>query len=96
MKLRPLNDRVIIQRSGDEEKTAGGIYIPDTAKEKPVQGKVLAVGQGKLKEDGTRTPLNVKEGDLVLYGKYSGTDVKFKDEEFLVLREEDILAVIEG
>ncbi len=94
MKLKPLNDRLIVKRIEEEERTAGGIYIPDTAKEKPIQGRVVAVGSGKTKDDGTRTPLDIKENDLVLFGKYAGTDVKYQDDELLILREEDILAVV--
>ena len=95
MKLRPLNDRIIVKRLDEEERSAGGIIIPDSAKEKPIQGKVLAVGKGKLKDDGSRVPLDIKEGDTVLFGKYGGTDVKHNDEELLILREDDILAVVE-
>ncbi|SFM45499.1 co-chaperone GroES [Thermodesulforhabdus norvegica] len=95
MKLRPLNDRVVVKRIEEEQKTAGGIIIPDTAKEKPIQGEVLAVGQGKLLEDGTRRPLDVKVGDRVLFGKYAGTEVKVGGEEVLIMREDDILAIIE-
>jgi chaperonin GroES len=96
MKLKPLNDRVVVKRIEEEEKTAGGIIIPDTAKEKPIQGAVLAVGSGKLMEDGSRRPLDVKAGDRVLFGKYAGTDIKIEGEELLIMREDDILAVIEG
>ncbi len=96
MKLKPLNDRVVVKRIEEEEKTAGGIIIPDTAKEKPIQGEVLAVGSGKLMEDGTRRPLDVKAGDRVLFGKYAGTDIKIEGDELLIMREDDILAVIEG
>lgn len=95
MSLRPLNDRIIVKRLDEDERTAGGIIIPDSAKEKPIQGKVVAVGNGKRKEDGTRAPLDLKAGDTVLFSKYGGTDVKFKDEELLILREDDILAVVE-
>jgi chaperonin GroES len=95
MKLRPLNDRIIVKRLDEEEKTKGGIIIPDSAKEKPIQGKVMAVGKGKLKEDGTRSPMDIKVGDVVLFGKYGGTDVKHKEEEYLILREEDVLAIVE-
>lgn len=95
MKLRPLNDRVVIKRIEEEERTAGGIIIPDTAKEKPIQGEVLAVGNGKLLEDGTRRPLDVKAGDRVLFSKYAGTDVKVEGEDLLIMREDDILAIIE-
>lgn len=96
MKLKPLNDRVVVKRVEEEEKTAGGIIIPDTAKEKPIQGEVLAVGSGKLLEDGSRRPLDVKAGDRVLFGKYAGTDIKIEGEELLIMREDDILAVIES
>ena len=94
-KIRPLQDRVIVKRLKEEEKTKGGLYIPDSAKEKPVEGTVLAVGNGKVLEDGTVRRLDVKEGDRVLFGKYSGTEVKIDGEETLILREDDILAVIE-
>jgi chaperonin GroES len=96
MKLKPLNDRVVVKRIEEEEKTAGGIIIPDTAKEKPIQGEVLAVGSGKLMEDGSRRPLYVKAGDRVLFGKYAGTDIKIEGDELLIMREDDILAVIES
>jgi chaperonin GroES len=96
MKLKPLNDRVVVKRTEEEEKTAGGIIIPDTAKEKPIQGEVLAVGTGKLMEDGSRRPLDLKAGDRVLFGKYAGTDIKIDGEELLIMREDDILAVVEG
>ena len=95
MKLRPLNDRVIVKRIEEEGRTAGGIYIPDTAKEKPIQGRVIAVGKGRLKEDGARISMDVKEGDLILFGKYSGSDVKHKDEEYLIMREEDVLGILQ-
>ncbi|SHF65627.1 chaperonin GroES [Desulfacinum infernum DSM 9756] len=95
MKLKPLNDRVVVKRLEEEERTAGGIIIPDTAKEKPIQGEIIAVGSGKLMEDGTRRPLDVKEGDRVLFSKYAGTDVKVEGEELLIMREDDILAIIE-
>lgn len=96
MKLKPLNDRVVVKRIEEEQKTAGGIIIPDTAKEKPIQGQVVAVGSGKVIEDGTRRALDVKEGDRVLFGKYAGTDIKVEGEELLIMREDDILAIIEG
>ncbi len=96
MNLKPLNDRIIVKRIEGEERTAGGIFIPDSAKEKPIQGKVVAVGKGKVKEDGTVLPLDLKVDDLVLFGKYAGTDVKYQDEEYLILREDDIFAVIES
>lgn len=95
MKLRPLNDRVVVKRLEEETKTAGGIIIPDTAKEKPIQGEVLAVGNGKVMEDGTRRALDVKAGDTVLFGKYAGTDIKVEGDELLIMREDDILAIIE-
>jgi chaperonin GroES len=96
MKIRPLQDRVIVKRLEEEEKTKGGIIIPDTAKEKPQEGKVIAVGKGKVTEDGKIIPLDVKVGDKILFGKYSGTEVKVGGEEHLIMREEDILGVIEG
>jgi len=95
MKVRPLNDRVLVFRIKEEEKTAGGIIIPDTAKEKPQEGKVVAVGPGKLDEDGKRIPLDVKENDRVLFGKYAGTEIKIDGVEHMIMREDDILAVIE-
>jgi len=95
MKLRPLNDRLIVKRLESEERSAGGIIIPDSAQEKPVQGKVIAVGKGKLKEDGSRVAMDVNEGDVVLFGKYSGNDIKHNDEELLIMREDDILAIVE-
>ena len=96
MKIRPLGDRLLIKRVAEEEKTKGGIIIPDTAKEKPQEGKVIAVGKGKTNEDGKVTPLDVKVGDRILFGKYSGTEIKLIGEEHLILREEDILGIIEG
>ena len=96
MKIRPLQDRVIVKRLEEEEKTKGGIIIPDTAKEKPQEGKVIAVGKGKMTEDGKLIPLDVKAGDRILFGKYSGTEVKIEGEEHLIMREEDILGIIEG
>lgn len=95
MKIRPLQDRVIVKRVEEEEKTKGGIIIPDTAKEKPMEGKVVAVGKGKVLEDGKIHPLDVKAGDRVLFGKYAGTEVKIDGEEHLIMREDDILGVIE-
>jgi len=95
MKIRPLQDRVIVKRVEEEEKTKGGIIIPDTAKEKPMEGKVTAVGKGKLLEDGKIHPLDVKAGDRVLFAKYGGTEVKIDGEEHLIMREDDILGVIE-
>jgi chaperonin GroES len=96
MKIRPLQDRVIVKRLEEEEKTKGGIIIPDTAKEKPQEGKVIAVGKGKMTDEGKLIPLDVKAGDRILFGKYSGTEVKIEGEEHLIMREEDILGVIEG
>jgi chaperonin GroES len=96
MKLRPLHDRVIIKRLEAETKSAGGIVIPDTAAEKPIKGEVVAVGTGKILEDGKVRPLAVKAGDKVLFGKYSGTEVKVDGEDLLVMREEDLMAIIEG
>ncbi len=95
MKIRPLHDRVIVKRMEGEEKTKGGIIIPDTAKEKPVEGKVIAVGSGKVLENGKKVPLQVKEGDRILFGKYSGTEVKIDGEENLIMREDDIIAIVE-
>jgi chaperonin GroES len=95
MNIRPLGDRVLIKRVAEEEKSKGGIIIPDTAKEKPQEGKVIAVGKGKRDDDGKVTPLDVKKGDRILFGKYSGTEVKLNGEEHLIVREEDILGVIE-
>jgi chaperonin GroES len=95
MKVRPLHDRLIVQRLEEEEKTKGGIIIPDTAKEKPIEGKVIAVGTGRIKKDGTKIPLGVKKGDRVLYAKYGGTEVKIDGEEYLMMKEDDILAIIE-
>jgi chaperonin GroES len=95
MKVRPLHDRLIVRRLEEEEKTKGGIIIPDTAKEKPIEGKVIAVGTGRMKKDGAKLPLEVKKGDRVLFAKYGGTEVKIDGEEHLIMKEEDILAVIE-
>jgi chaperonin GroES len=95
MKIRPLQDRIIVKRVEEEEKTAGGIIIPDTAKEKPQEGKVVAVGKGKVGEDGKVQPLDVKPGDKVLFGKYAGTEIKLEGEEHLIMREDDLLGVIE-
>src|SRR5262245_46723837 len=96
MNVRPLHDRIIVQRLEEGEQKIGGIIIPDTAKEKPQQGKVIAAGNGKTKDDGTRVPLDVKAGDLILFGKYSGQEIKLDGEEYLIMREDDVLAVIEG
>ncbi|MGE5840722.1 MAG: co-chaperone GroES [Deltaproteobacteria bacterium] len=95
MKVKPLNDRVLVVRTGEEEKTAGGIIIPDTAKEKPQEGKVIAVGPGKVNDEGKRVALDVKAGDKVLFGKYSGNEIKIDGVEHLIMREDDILAIIE-
>jgi len=95
MKLRPLQDRILVQRVKEEEKTKGGIIIPDTAKEKPVEGRVIAVGIGKLSEKGNRIALEVRKGDRILFGKYSGNEIKIEDEEYLIMRENDVLGVIE-
>ena len=94
MKIRPLQDRILVQRLEEEEKTKGGIIIPDTAKEKPAEGKVVAVGNGKLGDDGKRVALEVKKGDVILFGKYSGTEVKIEGTEYLIMREDDVLGVI--
>ena len=96
MKIRPLQDRIIVKRVQEEEKTKGGIIIPDTAKEKPIEGKVIAVGNGAIMDDGKVRPLDVKAGDRVLFSKYAGTEIKIEGEEHLIMREEDILGVIEG
>jgi chaperonin GroES len=95
MTIRPLHDRILVKREQEQDRTSGGLYIPDSAKEKPIQAKVIAVGNGKIAEDGTVRPLDVKAGDTVLFGKYSGSEVKIDGEEHLILREEDVLAVIE-
>jgi len=95
MKIRPLQDRVIVKRVKEEAKTKGGIIIPDTAKEKPIEGEVIAAGNGKVQDDGSIRALDVKKGDRVLFGKYAGTEVKIEGEEHLILREDDILGVIE-
>jgi chaperonin GroES len=94
MKVRPLHDRLIVKRIDDEKKTAGGIIIPDTAKEKPQEGRVIAVGPGKVNEDGKVTPLDVKKGDRVLFSKYGGTEIQLEDVEHLIIREDDVLAVL--
>jgi len=96
MKIRPLHDRVIVKRLDEDRTSPGGIVIPDTAAEKPVQGKIVAVGKGKILEDGNVRPLDVKVGDKILFGKYSGTEVKLDGEELVVMREEDVMAVIES
>ena len=94
MKLRPLQDRILVQRVEEAATTKGGIIIPDSAKEKPAEGKVIAVGNGKLADDGKRVPLEVKKGDRILFGKYSGTEVKIEGEDYLIMREEDVLGII--
>ena len=95
MKIRPLNDRVLVVRVEEEQKTAGGIIIPDTAKEKPQEGKVVAAGPGKLGDDGKRTPLSVKEGDRILFSKYAGTEIKLDGVEHIFMKEDDIVGVLE-
>ena len=95
MKLRPLQVRILVQRVKEEEKTKGGIIIPDTAKEKPAEGKIVSVGKGKLDENGKRIAPEVKKGNRILFGKYSGTEVKIEGEEYLIMREEDVLGIIE-
>ena len=95
MKLRPLQDRILVERVEEEERTKGGIIIPDTAKEKPAEGKVVAAGNGKVGEDGKRIKLEVKKGDRILFGKYSGTEVKVEGKEYLIMREDDVLGIIE-
>ena len=96
MNLKPLNDRVIVKPSEAEEQTKSGLVIPDTAKEKPQQGEVVAVGAGKLNDDGTRQPIDVSPGDVVIYGKYAGQDIKIDGEEYMILKADDIYAVVEG
>jgi len=95
MKIRPLHDRILVERIEEGEVKKGGIIIPDTAKEKPQEGKVIAAGNGKVTEDGKKIPLDVKAGDRILFGKYSGSEVKIDDKEYLILREEDVLAILE-
>jgi chaperonin GroES len=95
MKLKPLNDRILVKRLEEVNTTKGGIIIPDSAKEKPAEGKVIAVGNGKLGEDGKRIPLEVKKDDRVLFGKYSGTEIKLDGEEYLILREDDVLGIVD-
>ena len=94
MKVRPLHDRVLVKRVAEEQKTKGGIIIPDTAKEKPIEGRVIAVGNGKILKDGKARPLDVKVGDVVLFGKYSGNEVKLEGEDLLLIREDDVLAIL--
>ena len=95
-RIRPLHDRIIVRRIEENEQMRGGLYIPDTAKEKPQEGEVIAVGNGKVLENGTKIALDVKAGDRVLFGKYAGTEIKLDGEEYLILREDDVLGVIEG
>ncbi|MBN19657.1 MAG: co-chaperone GroES [Bdellovibrionaceae bacterium] len=94
MEVRPLHDRVLVQRTAEETKSAGGIIIPDTAKEKPIQGQIIAVGTGRVAEDGSVRPLAVQKGDKVLFGKYAGTEIKIDGNEYLMMREDDILGVV--
>jgi chaperonin GroES len=94
-KLIPLGDRLLVERLEAEEKTAGGIVLPDSAKEKPIQGKVIAVGEGRRNDEGKRIPLDVKTGDTILFGKYSGTEVKLEGNEYLIMKEDDVLAILE-
>ncbi len=95
-KVRPLQDRLIVERLDGEEKTQSGLYIPDSAKEKPQQGRVVAVGKGRIREDGAIQPLDLKAGDLILFGKYSGTEIKVDGDEFIIMREDDVLGVLEA
>lgn len=95
MKLRPLQDRILVQRVKEETTTRGGIIIPDTAKEKPIEGNVIAVGKGKIGDDGKRIALEIKKGDKILFSKYGGTDIKIEGEEYLIMREDDVLGIIE-
>ncbi len=95
MKIRPLHDRILVKRIEEEEKTSGGIIIPDTAKEKPQEGRVVAIGNGKVAEDGSVSPLDVKKGDKILFSKYSGSEVNLDGDEHLIMREDDVLAVLE-
>ncbi len=95
MNVKPLHDRIIVKRLEEEEKTKGGIIIPDTAKEKPFEGRVIAVGDGKIKEDGTKIPMELKKGNRILFAKYAGTDIKIDGEDHLIMKEDDVLAVIE-
>lgn len=95
-KIRPLQDRLIVERLDSEEKTASGLYIPDSAKEKPQQGRVVSVGKGRIRDDGSLQPLDLKEGDTILFGKYSGTEIKIDGNEYLIMREDDVLGVLES
>ena len=96
MKIRPLHDRVVVKRMEEKEVVRGGIVIPDTAKEKPQEGEILAVGNGKILDNGTKVPMDVKVGDRILFGKYSGSEIKIEGEEYLIMREDDILAILTG
>jgi len=96
MKFRPLHDRILVERVESEERTKGGIILPDSAKEKPQQGKIIAVGSGRRAEDGTITPLEVKVGDAILFGKYSGSEIKIEGIEYLIMKEDDVLGIVEG
>jgi chaperonin GroES len=96
LKLTPLHDRILVRRVAEEESTRGGIIIPDTAKDKPQQGEVIAVGKGKITEEGKVRPLDIKAGDQILFGKYSGSEIKLEDEEYLIMREDDVLGVLSG
>lgn len=96
MKIRPLHDRILVKRVEDEEEVRGGIVIPDTAKEKPQEGEVIAAGDGKVLENGQKVPMSVKQGDRILFGKYAGTEVNIDDEEYLIMREDEVLGVLEG
>lgn len=93
--VRPLHDRILVRRTAEDEKTAGGLYIPDTAKEKPQRGEIVAAGKGRVTEDGKTLPLEVKAGDRILFGKYSGTEIKLNGEEFIMMREEDVLGIVQ-
>ncbi len=95
MKVKPLHDRILVERLQEEEKTKGGLFIPDSAKEKPMQGKIVAAGNGRITEDGKKIPMDVNVGDIVLFAKYSGNDVKIDDKEYLIMKEDDILAIVE-
>lgn len=96
MKIRPLNDRILVKRLEEEQKTKGGLFIPDSAKEKPAEGKVVAVGNGRLNDKGERVAIELKAGDRVLFSKYGGTEIKIDGEDFLIMREDDVLGVVEG
>jgi chaperonin GroES len=96
MKIRPLHDRIVVKRIENDENKIGGLYIPDSAKEKPQEGEVIAVGNGKMNDKGERTPLDVKAGDKILFGKYSGSDIKIDGEEYMIMREDEVLGILEG